>query len=245
MEKAFERFHQLILSKLKGAFSQEKEILQASEWIASTIQNEGWVFTAGTGHSHLLAEEIFYRAGGFARVYPILDPPLMLHESASKSSLLEREEGYAYKILSQINLSSKDTLIIASNSGRNAVTIELAQAFRNQGAKVICITNLAHSRSVTSRHSSGLKLYQVSDLVLDNQGEIGDAAVEISGVPGKVGATSTVVGAALLQAIMAQAVESLVKAGTIPELFISANTEEGEKYNDSLLEKYKGQVPPL
>ena len=84
----------------------------------------------------------------------------MLHESASTSSLLEREEGYAYKILSEINLSSKDILIIASNSGRNAVTIELAQAFQNQGAKVICITNLAHSRSVTSRHSSGLKLYQ-------------------------------------------------------------------------------------
>jgi Uncharacterized protein containing SIS (Sugar ISomerase) phosphosugar binding domain len=79
MEKAFERFHRLILSKLKGAFSQEQEILQASEWVASTIQNEGWIYTAGTGHSHLLAEEIFYRAGGFARVYPILDPPLMLH----------------------------------------------------------------------------------------------------------------------------------------------------------------------
>ena len=70
MEKAFERFQQLILSKLEGAFSQEQEILQASEWVASTIQNEGWIFTAGTGHSHLLAEEIFLSGRGICKGLP-------------------------------------------------------------------------------------------------------------------------------------------------------------------------------
>jgi uncharacterized phosphosugar-binding protein len=233
------KYRETVIEKLLKAFRQEKEILLAAKWIASTLKNKGWIYTSGTGHSHMLAEEIFYRAGGFARVIPILDPALMLHEDASGSTEVERREGYAETLFSDFSLNSKDVFIITSNSGRNPVSIEMAQFAQNKGAKVIVITNYAHSKSVDSRHSSGKKLFQVADLFLDNFGDIGDAAIAIPGLSTKVGATSTVVGAALVQAMMVQAASILVEEGIEPELFNSSNSDEGEEQNEALLEKYK------
>lgn len=239
---AYKNYQQLLSEKLERAFTQAKEISLAATWIANCLKNEGWIYTSGTGHSHLFAEEIFYRAGGFARVQPILDPKLMLHESATGSTLEERREGYAQELLQAYPIGPKDVFIISSNSGRNAVSLEMAQHAKKMGAKVIVLTNLAHSQSVTSRHSSGLKLYEVGDLILDNFGEIGDAAIALAGLTPRVGATSTVIGTALLQAICVEATALLLQEGMVPEVFSSSNSDEGEAHNEALLRKYKPLV---
>lgn len=244
-QKAFLQFKDLISQKLTKAFKQENEIQQAAQMIAEGLSKGGWIYISGTGHSHMLAEEIFYRAGGFARVIPILDPALMLHESASKSTDFERKEGFAAEIMKPYQLTEHDIFILASNSGRNAFTIELALHARSKGAKTICITNLAHSQSVDSRHSSHKKLYQVVDIFLDNFGEIGDAALVIQGLSAKVGATSTVIGTAILQAIMVQAASILAEKGIIPEIFNSSNSDDGQEENDKLINKYKPLVKYL
>ena len=243
--EAYQRYFRTISEKLKVAFDQKIKIQQAATWIADSIEQNGWIFTSGTGHSHLLAEEIFYRAGGFARIIPILDPALMLHENASKSTEVERMEGYAAKLLSEYQFGASDVFIISSNSGRNPVSIEMAQIAKAAGAKVICLTNLKHTKSVESRHSSGLKLFEVSDLYLDNFGEIGDASIIINDLPTKVGATSTVIGAAIVQAIMVQATEILVKQGFQPEIFSSSNSDEGEEINTVLTEKYRALIKSI
>ena len=113
----------------------------------------------------MMAEELFYRAGGLARVYPILEDALMLHNGAVKSTGMERLEGYAELILNRYPCQAGDCLIIASNSGRNAVIVEMAAAARERGLKVIALTNLTHSRAQESRHTSGKKLYQIADVV--------------------------------------------------------------------------------
>jgi uncharacterized phosphosugar-binding protein len=243
--EAFESYSQAISDKLIAAFGQKSKIQTASNWVADSLEAEGWIYTTGTGHSHLLAEDIFYRAGGFARVIPILDPALMLHENASKSTEVERIEGYAAKLLSEYRISSADVFLISSNSGRNPVSIEMAQLAKAAGAKVICITNIKHSKAVSSRHSSGLKLYEICDLYLDNFGEIGDAGIALKGLNTKVGATSTVIGAALLQAIMVQSAQNLLDRGIKPELFSSSNADEGEELNQVLTEKYRALVKSI
>jgi len=169
----------------------------------------------------------------------------LLHENASKSTDIERLEGYAANLLSPYNITESDVFIIYSNSGRNSVAIEMAQIAKSAGAKVIAITNLSHTSSVDSRHSSGLKLYEVCDLYLDNFGELGDASIELVELNTKVGATSTVIGAALLQAIMVQSAQNLLDRGIKPELFSSTNTDEGEKLNRILTEKYKVLVKSI
>lgn len=243
--ESYKLYRDLVAEKLQRAFRQENEIKISAKWIANAIANQGWIYTGGTGHSHLLSEEIFYRAGGFARVIPILDPDLMLHKSASASTQVERQEGYAAKLLKRYKLSSKDVFIIASNSGRNAVSIEMAQYAQSKGAKVIALTNYAHSKAVDSRHSSGLKLFQTCDVFLDTFGEVGDAAITLTGLESKMGATSTVIGAALLHAIMIQAASILLEQGIVPEIFNSSNSNEGEIYNERLITKYKPQVHQL
>lgn len=241
----YKRYREAVFEKLHRAFRQEKEICLAAKWIANAITNQGWIYTSGTGHSHMLSEEIFYRAGGFARVIPILDPDLMLHKDASGSTEVERREGYAKKLFKPFTLSSKDVFIISSNSGRNAVSIEMAQLAQEKGAKVIVITNYNHTKQVESRHSSGLKLFQVCDIFLDTFGEIGDAAIGIEGLRTKVGATSTVVGAALLNAIMVEAAAICLENGVVPEVFNSSNSDDGEDYNEALITKYKSDVKIL
>ena len=142
---AYQKYQLLLTEKMDKAFQQEREIRQAASFISTTLKNKGWIYACGTGHSHMLAEEVFYRAGGFARVRPLLIPKLMLHESATGSTEEERKEGYAPLLFQEYEITERDVLIISSNSGRNSVPIELASFAQQKGAKVIFITNLAHS----------------------------------------------------------------------------------------------------
>lgn len=243
--KALFRFQSELQERLNKAFSQTEKLEKAAEWIADCLSKNCWIYTTGTGHSHILAEEIFYRAGGFARIRPIFHEPLMLHQSASESTELERKPDLAMAILKEYPIQANDLLLLSSNSGRNSVILDFALEAQRRGAKVVAITNLTHSQKVSSRHQSGKRLFEVVDLYLDNCGDYGDACLEIEGLDMKVGATSTIIGSALLQAILAQAVELLIKRNIFPELFSSSNTDQGEKHNQALIAKYQNQVSSL
>ncbi|WP_433164825.1 sugar isomerase domain-containing protein [Kribbella sp. CA-247076] len=180
-----------------------------------------WVF--GTGHSHLIAEELYGRAGGLADVRAVLEPGLMLHEGLQKSSLLERLPGLADVLLQTHDIGAGDVVLIASNSGRNAVPVEFALGAQATGAKVIALTSVAHSRSVTSRAPGGQRLFELADVVIDNCGEPGDALIEVDGSPERTGATSTMVGALLVQSLTVEIVTRLTTRGQTPNVLRSLN----------------------
>ncbi|TDW70865.1 sugar isomerase domain-containing protein [Kribbella pratensis] len=180
-----------------------------------------WVF--GTGHSHTLAEELYGRAGGLADVRAILEPGLMLHEGLQKSSLLERLPGLAAVLLEVNQLASGDVVLIASNSGRNAVPVEFALGARERGAQVIALTSLAHTTSTTSRAPGGQRLFETADVVIDNCGVPGDALIEVPGSPELAGATSAMVGAMLVQALTVEIVTRLAERGETPNVLRSLN----------------------
>jgi uncharacterized phosphosugar-binding protein len=225
--------------------TQMENIHQAGLIVSETIMNDGYVYTFGTGHSHMMAEEVFYRAGGLARIYPILEDALMLHNGAIKSTEMERLEEYAFLILERYECSEKDCIIIASNSGRNAVNVEMVKAAHQRGMKVIGLTNLVHSRAQDSRHKSGLKLYQIGDVVLDNQGCLGDASIYIPEIERNIAATSTSLGAMILHSVMISAVEIMIEKGHIPEVFSSSNLDEGDEINNEIFDKYRSIIKPL
>jgi uncharacterized phosphosugar-binding protein len=243
--EAYKQYWEQISQKVAALPQQSEKIELAAKWVAEALGQGGFIYTSGTGHSHIFAEEIYYRAGGFARVRPILDEALMLHKDASRSTEMERLSGYAEQLLQDYPIGPKDVFIISSNSGRNTVSIDMAMIAKSAGAKVIVITNLQHSQSVASRHPSGLKLYEVADVFFDNLGEIGDAAVSIPGYPYKVGPTSTIIVTMLLQGIMVQAATLIVTNGQDPEIFSSSNADGAEAYNDALIAKYKGVIRGL
>lgn len=232
-----------IIAKIstEGAESIEK----ASELLAATLMQNKRFFLLGTGHSHMLAEELFYRAGGLARVQPILIDELMLHVSASESTRVEREEGLAERIYEEYSMSEGDTIVIISNSGRNGVVVDMSILCKEKGMNVIALTNVAHSLSGKSRHKSGKRICEVADIVLDNFGCVGDACIEIDGVSGKICPTSTVCGAMILNSVVAQSVEICVQNDFYPEHFVSANIDGGDEINDSIIKKYKKEIKHL
>lgn len=216
----------------------------ARDAIAESLRGDRLVRVAGTGHSHLLALEVFYRAGGIAAAQALLDEDLMLHKGAERSTQLEREPGRAAALLQWHSIGPGDVVIIASNSGRNAFPIELAMLARAAGARVIAITSLRHSAQVTSRHASGKLLYELADIVLDNGGVPGDAGLSVPGHPAPMGPTSTIVGVFLLNALMAEAVAQLAAEGILVDVWRSANSAQGDN-SGVLIEKWRQRIHGL
>jgi len=224
---------------MEGQMEQVNALARA---MADTINAGKTVFLLGTGHSSLLAQELFYRAGGLVRIQPMLEGPLMLHESASQSTLYEREPERAGALIEKYAVGAGDLLLVISNSGRNPLCVEMALQAKAAGCFVAALTSIKHSSAGASRHQSGLRLYEAADLVLDNLGELGDACVGYEGFPGKAAPTSTVVGAALLQAAAAQTVDYMLEAGGDPEVYASSNIDGGDEINEAYLEKYRGRI---
>ena len=232
-----------LLNKLEN--TQDNIIDQVADICAECIYNDGMLYFFGTGHSHMICEEPFYRAGGLACIYPILETDLMLHEGASKSSSYERLEGLGNIVVANTNLSKGDVLFLVSNSGRNCAVIDAAMEAKKRGAITVAITSMDHTTKVTSRHSSGLNLYQVCDYVLDNGGELGDASVELVGLGQKIAPTSSVLDITLVNLILVNTVERLLKKGIKPPVFMSANTDAGDEVNRNVLKTYKYRIPKL
>ncbi|MBQ7837552.1 MAG: SIS domain-containing protein [Clostridia bacterium] len=245
MSKAVEYFENLNKIIARIATEQIDNIEKAARAVADTLENGGRIHTFGTGHSHMLAEEIFYRAGGLVNVNPILETGLMLHESASKSTVLERLEGYGEILMDDHDVKKGDLLFLFSNSGRNGVAIDLALIAKEKGIKTVVITNMEHTMQGKSRHSSGKKLYELGTIVIDNCGCIGDASMLIPEIGRNVAPTSTSAGAAILNAIEARAVEMMFADGFAPEVFSSSNVDGGDEINNAYVAKYKKEIRSL
>lgn len=243
MNKEYLRNIQKLLEKLEN--TQEQVIEQVAEVCADCIYNGGLLYFFGTGHSHMICEEPFYRAGGLASIYPILETDLMLHEGASKSSSYERLEGLGNAVVSHTPLGKGDVLFLISNSGRNCAVIDAALEAKKRGAVTVAITSMNHTTNVASRHSSSLNLYQVCDFVLDNGGIVGDASVSLDGLPQKIAPTSSVIDITLVNLVLVNTVELLLQKGMTPPVFTSANTDQGDSANKNILETYKSRIPSL
>ena len=242
---AAEKYYDILQGQMREIHTREwPNIMQAAEWLGDALTDGKFLYAFGTGHSHLLAEEIFYRAGGLATACPILDDRLMLHKEAIEATYVEREEGYAAKLLDLYPVEAGDVLIVASNSGRNAVPIEMALEGRARGMKTIALMNVAHGKVWGSRHKSGKVLGELADLCIDNCGLPGDACVPVDNFTQLLGSPSTSTGAMIINLIIVQGIENALKRGVTPEVFISSNSN-GDNHNDLLLQKYKSRVRHL
>ena len=242
------QYYDKISGILKRLFEEQRENMRkAAEKIVDTaVSSDGMIYIFGCTHAGIIAQEAFYRTGGLAIINPIFPPGLMCDIVPSTlTSKLERVDGYGAIIADEYNIKKGDLLIIHSVSGRNAVPVDMAIRAREIGAYVIAITSLEYSRASKSRSKSGINLYEAADLVLDNCGEIGDAAIEIEGFEQKTSPTSTVTGAAIINAVTAQAAGLFMERGITPPIFISANIDGGDEKNAVLMQKYKSRIKYL
>ncbi len=233
-----------VIQLLQQTYERQQEQLRtAAEWIADALQADGLLYVFGASHAGIITEELTYRAGGLVPVSPIFIPGLTCDvRPLPLTSALERLDGYALAAVKQIPISPADVALIHSVSGRNAAPVEVALYAKQQGAKVIALTSLAYSQSVSPRSSTGYRLFEVADLVIDNGAPAGDAVVQLENFPQPVAPVSTVLGAALANAIVAEACAILIERGIAPPVFMSANLDGGDAHNARLMERYKGRV---
>ena len=220
---------------------QEDLIKQSARWLADCIVNDHIIHTFGTGHSHMIGLELFVRAGGLANVNAMLDTMVLTSEGSRRSAEIERISGLSKIIFDQHKVAENDIMIIISNSGRNAMPVEMAMIAKEKGIKSIAITSLEQSKKYPSRHPSGKKLYEIADLVLDNCVPPGDGLLEIGG--NLTGAASTLSGIFLINLIATEAMKIASAEGAKLPIFHSQNIDGFS--NEELYEKYTSRIKLL
>ena len=228
-----------IIECIKNAEEKNKDIIkQVAEKFAENIENDKVIHTFGTGHSHILGIELFARAGGLGNVDAMLDPDTLTSFGAQRSGAMEKTSGVSDVIYDSYNIQPGDIMIITSNSGRNAMPIEMAMRCQKEGIYTIALTNLEQSRNQTSRHPSGKRLFECVDCVIDSCVPTADETLDLNGI--KTGPASSIVTMFLVNTIVSEAIKIVQSHGKRPYVFQSQNVDGFN--NDAIYEHFKGRV---
>lgn len=208
--------------------AQETAIQQAAKWFAEAILADRVVHLFGAGHSRMMVEEMWPRYGSFPGFHPIVELSITFHNGVvgtggqRQAMFLENTPGLADRILRNYTLNKQDAALIVSSSGCNVVAIEMAKGFQKHGIRVVALISQRHSKLSMSQHSSGKKLPDWADLILDTGAPAGDALISIKGLDLPVSPGSTLGGCLIVNAIKAEVAEQLVKAGKPPKVLTAA-----------------------
>jgi len=235
MSEIATQYLEIMIERMQHVMQTQNEAIEtAAEICADAIGNDNLVFTFGTGHGSFAAMEMFPRTGTATGFRPIVESSMIsFHRvlgdgGARQYRFIHSQEGYRDAILASHQLKEGDAMLIFSHSGLNAVTLDIAVGAQARGMKVIGVTSIPHSSSTPSRHSCGKRLFEFADVVIDTGVPKGDASIQIDGVKGAVGATSTSIAIAVGQAINAATVEKLAQRGKEPFIMVSPNTTDKE-----------------
>jgi uncharacterized phosphosugar-binding protein len=195
---------------------------QVAAAITSTILAGRHVYAFGAGHSLALVSEMHRRAGSLKAVRPLWNEELTSRADPEAAGKLENRAGYYKELTGGLDWGPGDLLWVISNSGRNALVVELALEARRHGVTVVGLVSAVHSGTVSA--APGLpKLPEIADYLLDNGGCFGDAALDVPGLAERMAPTSTIVGAALIHAVWAEAGQRLAAREFVPEVWGSVN----------------------
>lgn len=222
-----------LIARLQSVTDSQADAIEAAADIcAKSILDDKLVFTFGTGHGSFAAMEMFPRTGTVTGFRPIVESTMIsFHRvlgdgGARQYRFIHSQEGYGDAILSSHDIVAGDAMLIFSHSGLNAVTLDIAVGAKARGLKLIGVTSIPHSSATPSRHSCAKRLYELADVVIDTGVPLGDAGIEIEGMRGRTGATSTSIAIAIGHAINVATAERIVAAGREPFVMQSPNTTD-------------------
>ena len=243
--QGFARESRAVLDRVTGSEPVQEAVTRAAGLLAACIRADGVIQAFGTGHSQALVLELAGRAGGLVPTNRLSMADLVLyggdHPSALDDPLLERKPGIAERLYELAAPHPADLFVIISNSGVNNVIVEMALHAKERGHKILAITSLTHTRTVPAGHTSGKKLADIADVVLDNEAPTGDALLGLPG-GGAVCALSTLTGVMLVQMTVAETAALLIEAGERPPVYVSANVPGGFEGNLRLERHYGGRL---
>ncbi len=234
----------IIANLTKITQNENSKIDEAINLLIQAQLNKNSIFIFGASHAGIISQEVFYRAGGLININPIFANEVLVNNSPiTLTSKMEQLEGYGTLVFNSSKIKSNDILILHSVSGRNPIIIDMALEARKNGIKIISITNLKYSKSVSSRHSCKKNLYELSDIVIDTHGEIGDAVCELPNNKQLVGPASTIASCFIMNTIISEVAIELCKINpdNVP-VFYSANLDNTAEENKRLVSLYKDTI---
>lgn len=238
-----------IINKLQT--TQMSAITEAASQCAQTIANEGLVHLFGTGHSRIPVEEMFPRHGSFPGFHPIIELSMTHHTQVvgangqRQAMLIERMEGLGEVILRNFVFHPNDCMMIFSNSGVNAAVIDVALGAKRRNLPVIAVVSLDHSEASKITHSSGKRLSDIADIVIDNCVPKGDALVNIDGLAYPVGPGSTIAYGFIVNVMKSMIAAELVRVGKPPLVLTSSvliGSEASAELFDETYDDYRRRV---
>ncbi len=215
---------------------------EAADRFAATIRADRLVHVFGTGHSRMAVEEMFPRYGSFPGFHPIVELSMTFHNPVvgangqRQAMFLENVQGFGEVMWRNFATDPADCLLAISTSGCNAVTVDVAMAAKRRGMFVVAITSLPHSKVSTAKHESGLKLFEVADLTLDQHAPPGDSSVWIDGLATPVSPISSVSGCTVVNLVKAEVARRLTESGT-PPIVLTAACHVGAERARALFEE--------
>ena len=221
--------------------TQREKMITAAECAANVIKNDGIIYIFGCGHSHLIALDCFYRSGGLANVSAMLDADLMLNNGAAKSSKMEKMHGIAENIFERYCISGHDMIFVISTSGKNAVPVEMAQEAKQNNERCVSVVSSEYFKDITD----GKKLYECSDIYIDNCVPHGDAVIDIPKANAKMGSVSTAASSFIMQSVLAEAAKIASDDGCDVSVYKSGNVDGGAEFNRTLIKKYLPRIKHL
>lgn len=228
--------------------SELRNIQKAAELMAGSIRSGHLVHLFGSGHSVIPVMDVFPRYGSFVGFHPLLDPRLMWCNvvgpgGARELLWLERQEGYVATFLQSFEFHPQDTMWVFSHGGLNAAPVEAALYARERGLPVVAVVSADNHKKAKPTHSSGKKLGDVADVMIDTHVPLEDALVHVDGLNAPVAAGSTVAVVAISCAIVAEVARLLVEAGMKPSTFVSPNVKGVDPdHNAAVFDEYASRV---
>ena len=212
-------------------------IHKAAELLSQSIMTGNIAHIFGTGHSEMVCKEVFSRAGSLS-CFRVIGTHYELEK-------FERLEGMASIIMADYEIRKGEIVCVISSSGINALPIEIASIAKEKEAFVIAFTSLSHSKLVNPRHSSGKKLYEIADLVIDSHVPAGDAVIELTGLDMMVGPVSSLANILIINSIVVETTARILENGQMPPIRISRNLPAGDKHNERFKRLYSQRIPEL
>jgi uncharacterized phosphosugar-binding protein len=240
------------IQKLKA--TQIESIVAASQICAQSIARGGLVFLFGSGHSRMMVDEMTPRQGCFVGFYPLVELSVsnysaIIGPNGLRAPLqLEKYEGYAEEILKSFQFGANDAFIIISTSGIRPLVVEMALGAKSRRLPVIAIVSRSHCEAAKPAHSSGKKLTDAANVVIDNLAPIGDCAVELDGLDVRTGPLSTITGAFIINMIRCETAHLLVESGNKPVMLPShqfVHNESAENQLETFYDAYRRSLRHL
>jgi len=234
--------------------AQQTNIALAARWFSESILKGRMVHVFGSGHSRIMAEEMWPRYGSFPGFNPIVELSLTYHNNVvgangqRQAMFLENVSGLADRILRNFGLDETDTALVVSSSGCNIVPIEMAELFQQKKIKVVALVTKDHMEKSMSRRVDKKKLGDFADLILDSGAPVGDSMIYIPGLETPVSPGSTIGGVMIVNSVKAEVARLLTEAGHPPKVLtagVIVGTEKATALFESAYDEHAHRLAEL